>query len=195
MSWPSWGRSRAINNNFGLSSGGTSVYRVLPRRLPPMNARCFPPILRSINMCWAIRTPWMMRPFEAWRFLEGKRAASCATTGRLHRQSVSQSRCAPSRSGEGRSRPLLYQQGGERQGCIQNPDSTQHHGNRSIHDGAFKTLEEAVECLDQGGGGNPNLSPLMKPLNMTAKEKADLVAFLKALTGEAIKFTMPQLPK
>ena len=64
-----------------------------------------------------------------------------------------------------------------------------------MHDWALKTLEEAVEFLDQGGGSNPNLSPLMKPLNMTAKEKADLVAFLKALTGEAIKFTMPQLPK
>jgi cytochrome c peroxidase len=64
-----------------------------------------------------------------------------------------------------------------------------------MHDGAFKTLEEAVEFIDQGGGSNPNLSPLMKPLNMTAKETADLVAFLKALTGEAIKFTVPQLPK
>lgn len=64
-----------------------------------------------------------------------------------------------------------------------------------MHDGAFKTLEEVVEFLDQGGGNNPNLSLLMKPLNMTADEKADLVAFLKALTGEPIKFSMPQLPK
>ena len=64
-----------------------------------------------------------------------------------------------------------------------------------MHDGAFKTLEEVVEFLDQGGGSNPTLSPLMHPLSLTADEKADLVMFLKALTGEPIKFSMPQLPK
>mgnify|MGYP003424811738 FL=1 len=64
-----------------------------------------------------------------------------------------------------------------------------------MHDGAFKTLEEVVEFMDQGGGSNPNLSPLVKPLNLTAEEKSDLVAFLKALAGEPIPFSMPQLPK
>ena len=64
-----------------------------------------------------------------------------------------------------------------------------------MHDGAFKTLDEVVEFLDQGGGSNPNLSPLVKPLNLTAEEKSDLVAFLKALAGEPIPFSMPKLPK
>ena len=64
-----------------------------------------------------------------------------------------------------------------------------------MHDGAFKTLEEVVEFMDQGGGSNPNLSLLVKPLNLTAEEKSDLVAFLKALAGEPIPFSMPQLPK
>ena len=64
-----------------------------------------------------------------------------------------------------------------------------------MHDGAFKTLDEVVEFLDQGGGSNPNLSPLAKPLNLTAEEKSDLVAFLKALAGEPIAFSMPKLPK
>ncbi len=64
-----------------------------------------------------------------------------------------------------------------------------------MHDGAFRTLEEVVEFLDQGGGNNPNLSPLVKPLGLTAEEKADLVAFLKSLTGEPLKFVMPKLPK
>jgi hypothetical protein len=31
--------------------------------------------------------------------------------------------------------------------------------------------------------------------DLTADEKADLVIFLKALTGGPIKFSMPQLPK
>lgn len=64
-----------------------------------------------------------------------------------------------------------------------------------MHDGVFKTLEEVVDFLDQGGGQNPNLSPLIKPLGLSVQEKADLVAFLKALTGEKIKFEMPKLPK
>ena len=64
-----------------------------------------------------------------------------------------------------------------------------------MHDGAFKTLEEVVEFMDQGGGSNPNLSPLVKPLNLTAEEKSDLVTFLKALAGEPIPFSMPKLPK
>ena len=40
-----------------------------------------------------------------------------------------------------------------------------------MHDGVFKTLEEVVEFLDQGGGNSPNLSPLVKPLNLTARRK------------------------
>ncbi|HEY5626952.1 MAG TPA: cytochrome c peroxidase, partial [Nitrospira sp.] len=64
-----------------------------------------------------------------------------------------------------------------------------------MHDGAFKTLEEVVEFLNSGGGPNPNLSPLIKPLGLTSEEQADLVAFLKALTGEPIKVALPKLPR
>lgn len=64
-----------------------------------------------------------------------------------------------------------------------------------MHDGAFKTLEEVIDFLDQGGGPNPTLSPLMKPLGLTKEEKIDLLTFLKALTGEQSKFEMPKLPK
>ena len=64
-----------------------------------------------------------------------------------------------------------------------------------MHDGAFKTLEEVVNFLNEGGGANKNLSALAKPLNLTPEEKTDLVAFLKALTGEPIKFSMPKLPQ
>ncbi len=64
-----------------------------------------------------------------------------------------------------------------------------------MHDGALKTLEEVVGFLNKGGGSNQNLSALMKPLDLTAEEQSDLVAFLKSLTGEPIKFEMPKLPK
>jgi cytochrome c peroxidase len=64
-----------------------------------------------------------------------------------------------------------------------------------MHDGAFKTLEEVVDFFDQGGGKNSNLSPLMKPLGLTAEEKTDLITFLKALKGEEIPFEFPTLPE
>ncbi len=64
-----------------------------------------------------------------------------------------------------------------------------------MHDGVFKTLEEVIQFKNAGGGANPNLSPLMKPLNLTPEEQADLVAFLKALTGEPLKVGVPKLPK
>jgi cytochrome c peroxidase len=64
-----------------------------------------------------------------------------------------------------------------------------------MHDGVFKTLEEVVDFLDQGGGQNSNLSPMVKPLGLSKDEKADLIAFLKALAGEPVKFEMPKLPK
>jgi cytochrome c peroxidase len=63
-----------------------------------------------------------------------------------------------------------------------------------MHDGAFKTLEEVIEFLDKGGGPNPNLALQIKPLQLTSDEKADLLAFLKALTGEPLKVTLPKLP-
>jgi len=63
-----------------------------------------------------------------------------------------------------------------------------------MHDGAFKTLEEVLDFLDGGGGRNPNLSPLIKPLGLTKNEKSDLLAFLKALNGEPLKVAFPKLP-
>jgi cytochrome c peroxidase len=53
-----------------------------------------------------------------------------------------------------------------------------------MHDGSLKTLEDVVEFYDKGGIKNQNLDRTMKPLNLTLQEKRDLVAFLKALSGE-----------
>jgi cytochrome c peroxidase len=64
-----------------------------------------------------------------------------------------------------------------------------------MHDGSLKTLEEVVEHYDKGGNPNPYLDKdLRQKLNLTAQEKADVVAFLKALTGEEIKVDLPELP-
>lgn len=52
-----------------------------------------------------------------------------------------------------------------------------------MHDGSIATLEEVVELYDRGGDANPNLDPFIAPLHLSDREKADLVAFLAALTS------------
>ena len=52
-----------------------------------------------------------------------------------------------------------------------------------MHNGALETLEEVVAFYDAGGGEHPNKSELMQPLGLTDQEMADLVAFMRALTG------------
>ncbi len=63
-----------------------------------------------------------------------------------------------------------------------------------MHDGSEKTLEQIVEYYNKGGNKNPALDADMKPLNLTDQEKADLVAFMKALTGETVVVALPTLP-
>jgi cytochrome c peroxidase len=58
-----------------------------------------------------------------------------------------------------------------------------------MHDGSAATLEEVIDLYDRGGGNGPNKSKLIYPLNLSGEEKADLVAFLKTLTG-----AVPQTP-
>jgi len=53
-----------------------------------------------------------------------------------------------------------------------------------MHDGSLKTLEEVIDYYDKGGTKNKNLDEKIKPLHLTDHEKSDLVAFLKALSGE-----------
>ncbi len=50
-----------------------------------------------------------------------------------------------------------------------------------MHDGSLTTLEAVVEFYDRGGRPDPDLDPAVKPLGLTADERAALVAFLKAL--------------
>ncbi|MNU09888.1 hypothetical protein D3C72_2567240 [compost metagenome] len=52
-----------------------------------------------------------------------------------------------------------------------------------MHDGSVATLEDVVEFYDKGGGPDQGRSPLMRKLNLSAQEKADLVEFLKTLTA------------
>jgi cytochrome c peroxidase len=63
-----------------------------------------------------------------------------------------------------------------------------------MHNGIYRTLEEVVEHYDRGGDLKDNLDPNMKPLGLSAREKADLVKFMHSLTGKPAKVTIPRLP-
>ena len=70
-----------------------------------------------------------------------------------------------------------------------------------MHNGRFATLEEVVEFYDRGGDFDaPNIDHgVIRPLNLTAPEKADLVAFMKRpltdprVAQELPPFDRPQL--
>src|SRR5207237_750145 len=61
-----------------------------------------------------------------------------------------------------------------------------------MHDGAFATLEEVIEHYDKGGVPNPQLDPEIRPLHLTPEEKRQLLAFLRALSGEVTEGLGPK---
>jgi cytochrome c peroxidase len=64
-----------------------------------------------------------------------------------------------------------------------------------MHDGSFATLEEVIELYDRGGIDRPSRSPSIRPLFLTANEKADLIAFLRALTASSPATPLPKVPR
>lgn len=88
----------------------------------------------------------------------------------------------------------------EEKGAFKTPTLREiEHTGPYMHDGRFNTLEQVVEHYDDGGIKNKYLDQRIKPLKLSKQDKSDLVAFLKALSGEGwqnIKEpTKEQLPR
>jgi len=64
-----------------------------------------------------------------------------------------------------------------------------------MHDGSLATLRDVVDFYNRGGGGNQPKSVLLRRLNLTEKEKGDLVAFLESLTGSVEKMEVKTAAK
>jgi cytochrome c peroxidase len=64
-----------------------------------------------------------------------------------------------------------------------------------LHDGSAKTLKDEMYVYNMGGTPNEYLDPLVLPLNLTARERADLVAFMEALTGPVAEVKIPTFPE
>lgn len=63
-----------------------------------------------------------------------------------------------------------------------------------FHDGSAKTLMDVVDHYNNGGVTKTDLSPTVKPLNLSADEKKALVAFMQALTTDHMPLVLPNLP-
>ena len=64
-----------------------------------------------------------------------------------------------------------------------------------MHNGVFGTVEDVIDFYDQGGGDDPNQSPLIQPLHLTEDEKFELAEFLYSLSGSEIRIQTPKLPE
>jgi cytochrome c peroxidase len=55
-----------------------------------------------------------------------------------------------------------------------------------MHNGTSKTLADVVRFYNRGGGRDLNKDPALKPLGLSKEERANLVAFLEALSGDPL---------
>lgn len=53
-----------------------------------------------------------------------------------------------------------------------------------MHDGSLATLSDVIDLYDRGGIDRPSRSRDIRPLRLTAQEKADLIAFMETLNDD-----------
>jgi cytochrome c peroxidase len=53
-----------------------------------------------------------------------------------------------------------------------------------MHDGKLKTLKDVVDFYAGGGNSNPYLDNRISAIQLSGRDRADLVEFMKSLTGE-----------
>jgi cytochrome c peroxidase len=60
-----------------------------------------------------------------------------------------------------------------------------------MHDGSLDTLVQVIDFYAAGGNANPWLDSKIRMVHLTRREKADLLAFLKSLSGEVPSEALP----
>jgi cytochrome c peroxidase len=63
-----------------------------------------------------------------------------------------------------------------------------------MHDGTQKDMPSILEIFNKAEKVG-NMDNLLKPLGLTSSEKADLLAFLHAISSPPIDFQKPVLPE
>jgi cytochrome c peroxidase len=64
-----------------------------------------------------------------------------------------------------------------------------------MHNGSVQTLQDVVELYNRGGIERPSRDPEIRPLGLSADEEADLIAFLRTLSGKSEPAIVPELPR
>ena len=64
-----------------------------------------------------------------------------------------------------------------------------------MHDGSVKSLEQVIDLYNKGGIDRPSRAEDIRPLGLTAQDKADLIAFLHTLTGTSGTVALTTLPR
>jgi cytochrome c peroxidase len=100
---------------------------------------------------------------------------------------------APGREDDGRYRvrPVAVLKGAFKTPTLRDIELTAPY----FHDGSTATLLDVVEHYARGGDDRRNVSPDVRKLDLTAAEKADLVAFMRSLTGTSKPVLVPVLPQ
>jgi cytochrome c peroxidase len=57
-----------------------------------------------------------------------------------------------------------------------------------MHDGRFQTLGQVLDHYAAGGHSGPNVSPNVRPLQLSASDKKALIAFLNTLTDSTLLY-------
>jgi cytochrome c peroxidase len=63
-----------------------------------------------------------------------------------------------------------------------------------MHDGSIADLGGVIDHYDEGGIDRPSRSAEIGPLDLSAQEERDLLAFLETLTSEEPRVAIPRLP-
>jgi cytochrome c peroxidase len=63
-----------------------------------------------------------------------------------------------------------------------------------MRNGIYRTLDEVIEHYDRGGDVRENISAEIRPLNLSAQDKRDLVEFMLTLTANSAPLQLPVLP-
>jgi cytochrome c peroxidase len=64
-----------------------------------------------------------------------------------------------------------------------------------MHDGSGPALKAVIDLYNKGGIDRPSRAEDVRPLHLTDGEEADLIAFLRTLTGEPQDAKVPLLPR
>jgi cytochrome c peroxidase len=136
------------------------------------------------------------RGYEVFRRVDKGNCASCHaiaehtalfTDNEFHNIGVGVRNGAPTDLGRYEVTHTDRDRGAFKTPSLRNIDKTAPY----MHDGSLDTLVQVIDFYAAGGNANPWLDSKIRMVHLTTREKADLLAFLKSLSGEVPSEALP----